>query len=451
MTTVMSCFAVAAQTLRPARITRTQPHAHRHACHVLGVAAPTGVDHTGMPCCGRFGCGRHLMTVRIDTEKAPDPLAARHADLVSEDNSHRSKDSLPELDSESESDVHEELKSALLETCPRVAEESTADAIARPRYARGDTAAQLIAFEARLEARWGRGLDLADLVADEAFESGRWVNELLRSANATDHDHRFEALIRLHGKAVMTSREVMVLLRSGYSSGALARWRTLHEVWVVFLILADSDEELSRRYLAHEIVESLKAQQEYEETWEALGEEAPDWSISERHEIRQELADEFGRTFLRDYGWAAPLFGDSPPKFRQLQEHAELDHWRGYYRMASHGTHANPKGVTWNIQELAPIDVVWAGPSDAGLADPAQCSLIALASLTVGLMAFALDCLPESEDDGLEEHAFALVRQQTILVLMEQAIDVLMEVDAQQEAEEEAMMSYGQGLRMRPG
>ena len=54
-------------------------------------------------------------------------------------------------------------------------------------------------------------------------------------------------------------------------------------------------------------------------------------------------------------------------------------------------------------------------------------------------MAFALDCLPESEDDGLEEHAFALVRQQTILVLMEQAIDVLMEVDAQQEAEEEAM------------
>ena len=79
-------------------------------------------------------------------------------------------------------------------------------------------------------------------------------------------------------------------------------------------------------------------------------------------------------------------------------ERVEMDHWRGFYRMASHGTHANPKGVTWNIQNLSTVDVVWAGPSNAGLVDPAQCTLIALTSLTAGLLAYAVGELPDSAD-----------------------------------------------------
>ena len=80
---------------------------------------------------------------------------------------------------------------------------------------------------------------------------------------------------------------------------------------------------------------------------------------------------------MRPYGWAAPVFNDRPPQFGGLQERVGLADWRGYYRMASHGTHANPMGVTWNIQDLADTNMAWAGPSNAGLVDPAQCSLIA--------------------------------------------------------------------------
>ena len=320
----------------------------------------------------------------------------------------------------------------------RVAEEFATDAVAQPRRIQSESAAQQAAFEARLEAEWGRGLELADLVVHEAFESGRWVTELLRPSATTRLDEKFEALVRLHGKAIMTAREVLVLLRSGYSSGAFARWRTLHEVWVVFLVLVDGDTELSRRYLLHDVVESLKGQEEYEQTWEALGQEAPDWTAAERQETRAELANEFGRTFLRDYGWAAPLFNDKAPKFKQLQQCVELDHWRGYYRMASHGTHANPKGVSWNIQSLTDADVVWAGPSNAGLVDPAQCSLIALANITVGLMVYTISQLPDSGDHLVFDQSVALIRQQQILLLMDHAIEALVEVDEQQQADEEA-------------
>ena len=349
---------------------------------------------------------------------------------------------LDELLALSEGDSDEEFRSERLkEMYDRLAEEFAAGLVADPRGVLSETAGQQAAFEARLQARWGHGLDLAELVVWDAFESNKWVNEVLRPAAATRQDRKFEALIRLHGKAIMTAREVLVLLRSGYSSGALARWRTLHEVLVVFLILVDGDQELSRRYLAHDVVESLKGQKEYEETWQALGLEPPDWTAAEREQALEDLAAEFDKTFLQDYGWAAPLFSNKTKKFNELQKYVDLDQWRGYYRMASHGTHANSKGITWNIQSpvTANSDVVWAGPSNAGLLDPAQCTLIALTNITVHLLTYVVDELGESVDGGIFEQNDALVRQRSLLLLRDHAIQTLAEVHEQLEAEEQAV------------
>ncbi len=383
---------------------------------------------------------RPVMPIRF-----PMVLASRQADLmdrvVTDNGVYWPEGFFKELLAMFEGNAEKEFRSGRLEEmCSRAAEEFAAGLIADPRGVLSETAAQQAAFEARLEARWGRGLDLADLVVWDAFESGRWVNEILRPAATTRQDQKFEALIRLHGKAVMTAREVLVLLRGGYSSGALARWRTLHEVLVVFLVLVDGDGELSRRYLVHEVVEGLKGQKEYEETWEALGLEPPDWTAAEREQALRDLVSEFDRTFLQGYGWAAPLFNNRAKKFKELQEYVSLDHWRGYYRMASHGTHANSKGISWNIQGSATVDVdvVWAGPSNMGLLDPAQCTLIALANVTASLLGYAVGELRESAD-GVLEQSNALVRQRSIFLLRDHAIATLAEVHSQLETEEEAV------------
>ena len=147
-------------------------------------------------------------------------LAPWQAELVADNDRYWPKGFVNELIALFMKDSDEESRTAkLTEMHRRAAEELTADGIAHPRRAHGESAAQQAAFEARLEARWGRGLDLTELVVHEAFESGRWVNDLLRPAMAANQDQKFEALIRLHGKAVMTAREVLVLLRCGYSSG----------------------------------------------------------------------------------------------------------------------------------------------------------------------------------------------------------------------------------------
>ena len=338
------------------------------------------------------------------------------------------------------SDGESEFESGKLEEmCRRAAVGRTAGLIADPRGALCEEAGQMAGFEARLQARWGSGLDLADLVVWEVHAAGSWVNDLLRPAATARQDQKFEVLIRLHGKAVLTAREVLTLLRSGYSSGAFARWRTLHEVRVVMLVLADGEEDLIRRYLAHEAVEALKGQKEYEAAWETLGHESPDWKPAEREQTQQELIDEFDPAIRRDYGWAAPLFdGKKVPSFRDLEQFVELEPMRSYYRLSSQGVHANARGITWNIQELADFDVIMAGPSNAGLEDPAQCSLLSLAGATDILLALIGE-LADPTVETILGQSFALVRQRVIHLLVDHAIEEFVAVGAQMEAEEEAL------------
>ena len=57
--------------------------------------------------------------------------------------------------------------------------------------------------------------------------------------------------------------------------------------------------------------------------------------------------------------------------------------------MASHGVHANPKGVTWMPDSLPSQRglVLLTGPSPAGLAEPGHATLLALTSTTEAALA----------------------------------------------------------------
>lgn len=293
-------------------------------------------------------------------------------------------------------------------------------------------------FEARLAGRWGSALDLFDLFVLRARELGAELNAEHRPRAAAEQNHKFEALTRLQGRGVQIGREISVLLRAGFSTAALARWRTLFEVWVVFALIADGDDELANRYLCHDAVEAMKGQEDHERNWEALGFARPDTDPTERQTLRGELAAEFGTQFLKPYGWAAPLFDDKAPRLGDLRDRAMLGHWAGHYRMASHGTHANPTGIVWSVQDGGHADVIWVDASNAGLVEPAQCSLIALANLSVGLLQFAVDDLIDS-DDVLFRRTQALVFQQATLALMDAAIGQFVEIAAVQDAEEVAL------------
>jgi hypothetical protein len=62
-------------------------------------------------------------------------------------------------------------------------------------------------------------------------------------------------------------------------------------------------------------------------------------------------------------------------------------HLRPFYKMASHNVHANPKGVFFKLGLYAAgEEVLLAGPSDMGLADPADGTAISLGQITITLL-----------------------------------------------------------------
>ena len=55
--------------------------------------------------------------------------------------------------------------------------------------------------------------------------------------------------------------------------------------------------------------------------------------------------------------------------------------------MASHGTHANPKGILFSPDLLeGEPEVLLAGPGSTGFADPGQCALVSLNQVTATLL-----------------------------------------------------------------
>ena len=59
--------------------------------------------------------------------------------------------------------------------------------------------------------------------------------------------------------------------------------------------------------------------------------------------------------------------------------------------MSSHGVHANPKGITFNIGVSGRGELLLAGPSNAGLADPGHSACISLSQVTTTLLTLRPD------------------------------------------------------------
>jgi hypothetical protein len=143
---------------------------------------------------------------------------------------------------------------------------------------------------------------------------------------------------------------------------------------------------MARRYLAYDAVESYKGATQYQKYCRALGYEPFSSAEMKAIEIaRSEAITQFGAPFGKNYGWAASAFKKPQHTFAQIEESIGLDHLRPFYKMASQNVHADPKGVLQSLGLTRP-DVLLAGPSNIGLADPGHSAAISLMQITACLI-----------------------------------------------------------------
>ena len=80
-----------------------------------------------------------------------------------------------------------------------------------------------------------------------------------------------------------------------------------------------------------------------------------------------------------------------------IEQHVQLGHMRPYYRMASDNVHANSHGAHFRLglHSSQQENVLLAGPSNLGLADPGHSTAISLLQITTTLLATesVFDCV----------------------------------------------------------
>ena len=242
-------------------------------------------------------------------------------------------------------------------------------------------------FRKRLERRWGAGLNDMRMLVTIAREFGSEIHRDLRANGGGERPQSFEVLIRLHARACQVFEEVVCLLSNGFADGAMARWRTLHEIAAVTSLIVEGGDQLAERYDAHRIVESHKAAHQYRRYSKRLG-HAPisDKEIQQIDKIYNEVLDRYGPSFGTQQGWASEHLKKERPTIADIQEAAEIGHMAPFYRWASHNVHASPNGTYFKLGLIGDSQVLLAGPSNAGLADPGHAAALSLLAVSASLL-----------------------------------------------------------------
>jgi hypothetical protein len=242
-------------------------------------------------------------------------------------------------------------------------------------------------FEANLRARWGKAFDSYELFLTVTQECGGEAARTLATRQPRRRRHLVEAIVRMHARACQVAGEILALLRAGYADGAHARWRTLHEIAVICALLSERGDALAERYLLHEDVDTYKAALQYNRHAPSLG----DRPISDR-ELRSmerrvdSLCKRFGRNFRGPSGWASEQIGIPNPKFDDIEQAAQLDYLRPFYKLASYNIHAAAKGSSYRLGAMNDHSLLLAGPSNAGLEEPGRSAAYSLLLTTLSLL-----------------------------------------------------------------
>jgi len=237
-------------------------------------------------------------------------------------------------------------------------------------------------FRENLEARWGEPFTLLRMLLTVSREIGAEQHAKHNRSRARRPRHRRDVLFRLHVRACQITAEIMALMEAGFADGAMARWRTLHEIDVVATVIADQDDDLAKRYLDHEVIEARRAALMYDECHEELGYRP--LSARQRAKIERDfdaMKKRYGAAFAEGYGWAAHHLKVDGKRFSDLEKAAGQSSMRSYYKFASYNVHAGIKGITYRLG-LLDRRVMLAGASNAGFEEPLQNTAVTLTRIT---------------------------------------------------------------------
>ncbi|ENV16441.1 DUF5677 domain-containing protein [Acinetobacter guillouiae] len=244
-------------------------------------------------------------------------------------------------------------------------------------------------FIANLNRRWFEAFDLLSLFNTISCEIGENIASNGARYHTESNKNSFKVLLKLHARSIQTAKEILVLMKNGYADGALARWRTLHELSVIFLFISRNGEEVALRYFDYYVVEQYKEIEAYNSTAEYL--DFDKISDEDYQRIQDSLASlkiKYGDDFIKEYGWTKNIINQKKIYFNDLAKIVDLDFLNAYYKWACNPVHAGIKGSLFSLSNLNEPDMLFnlAGASNVGFTDPGQLTAFSLLQINKGLV-----------------------------------------------------------------
>lgn len=187
---------------------------------------------------------------------------------------------------------------------------------------------------------------------------------------------KYEAIIPLYIRACQTTSEISCLLNSGYSDGAYARWRTLHEICVTSIFILEHGDDLAERYLDYEHVDTYFAAKKYYSVYGIKDAEDRN-NLKACKEAFKAVEKKYGRNFTGQYGWASKALNDSRPNFSKIEKKLKLDYKRPDFKLACDNIHAGVRGNHFRLGGTNDYPLLM-GPSFVGLSEAGINTVISL-------------------------------------------------------------------------
>ena len=248
-------------------------------------------------------------------------------------------------------------------------------------------------FEAAVYRTWKKPLDLLDVLLNICLEVANGVTLGYGSEKAMKQSYVQTALARQQATACLIFNEIVHLLKSGFPSGASSHWRALHEIACVSYFISDHGEDMAKRFLDYEVVESYfqaEAIYEHQQQMECTYLSESDFKALKKKITKTEKI--YGSDFVKKsnypYGWI-PRTVLKTQSLREIEKVAKLGMLRPYYDLASFNVYGGPKGLIFKLGILAKQNervVFPSGPSNYGLADPGKIAAISLGQVTACLL-----------------------------------------------------------------
>lgn len=276
-------------------------------------------------------------------------------------------------------------------------------------------------FKTGLEKRWGKAYDLLEIFISYNLDHGMIVAHSYRTTN--EQNIKFETLLRLHARACQLAFEILELLRGGFADGAMARWRSIYEIAIFANFLKDKPEELSKRYLDYSFVENYYEAIEYQKNCKLLGDRPLTKKVMAKKESSlKALCDKYGADFKKPYGWASQFLTADKRNFAGMEETIDFKYMKSFYKLANNYVHGGAKAFLFKMGMIDSERVMLAGPSNYGMADPAQNAAFALLQITTTLTGF---------ENYLEDMIFAAVAENRLHELSVEFVRVQNKIEAE--------------------